>query len=41
MPPGVGFWLVFVGPRGGGFELVFAREVGEFAARGLVRLGID
>ena len=41
MPPGVGFWLVFVGSGGGGFELVFARGGGEFAARGVVRLGID
>ena len=21
MPPGVGFWLIFIGPGGGGFEL--------------------
>ena len=48
--PGVGFELVFIGPRGGGFELFFARGVGNspikkiargFCPRGMVRLGID
>ena len=49
MPPGVGFWLVFIRLGGGGFEVFFARGWGirpsksllEGFARGMVRLGID
>ena len=47
--PGVGFYLVFIGPGGGGFELVFCPGGGEFAHQkncpggggGMVRLGIE
>ena len=31
MPPGVRFWLVYIGPGGGGFELFFCPGGGEFA----------
>ena len=34
MPPGVGFWLVFIGPGGGGFELFFAQGVGNSLPEG-------
>ena len=47
--PRVGFYLVFIGPGGGGFELLFCQGGCEFAHQkncpgrggGMVRLGID
>ena len=43
MPPGVGFYLVFIGPGDGGFEFFFARGVGnspiEKGARGFCSEG--
>ena len=40
MPPGVGFWLVFIGLGGGGFEVFFARGGGEFAHQKVCRRGL-
>ena len=37
MPPGVGFWLVFIGLGGGTFELFFCPGVGNSPIKRLPR----
>ena len=39
MPPAVGFYPVFIGPGGGGFEPFFARGVGNSPIKKIVKGG--